>query len=111
MTPDLYHPVLDCFMRGLPHAYRKIDAPIDTTLQVKVTGECGGDWFLVRSSASWNLVKKPYGKIASQVTMSQELAWRLFTKGIDHDSALPTIQIDGDRDLGAHTLNLTPIVA
>ena len=22
MTPDLYHPVLDCFVRGLPHLYR-----------------------------------------------------------------------------------------
>jgi hypothetical protein len=111
MTPDLYHPVLDCFMRGLPHAYRKIDAPLDTTLQVKIAGECGGDWFLVRGSASWDLVKKTCGQIASQVTMPQELAWRLFTKGIDHNSALSEIQIVGDQNLGAEILNLTAVVA
>src|SRR5208337_934899 len=27
MTPALYHPVLDCFLRGLPHLCRNIDAP------------------------------------------------------------------------------------
>ena len=26
MTPELYHPVLDCFVRGLPHVYRDVDA-------------------------------------------------------------------------------------
>jgi hypothetical protein len=28
MTPDLYHPVLDCFVRGLPHVYQDVDAPV-----------------------------------------------------------------------------------
>lgn len=26
MTPDLYHPVLDCFLRGLPHAFLEVKA-------------------------------------------------------------------------------------
>src|SRR5262249_43624025 len=25
MTPELYHPVLDCFVRGLPFLYRSVD--------------------------------------------------------------------------------------
>jgi hypothetical protein len=32
MTPELYHPVLDCFLRGLPHLYRDVDAPTGTAL-------------------------------------------------------------------------------
>jgi uncharacterized protein (TIGR03083 family) len=27
MTPELYHPVLECFLRGLPHVYRNVEAP------------------------------------------------------------------------------------
>src|SRR5262252_6981421 len=27
LTPELYHPVLDCFMRALPHCYRNLRAP------------------------------------------------------------------------------------
>ena len=28
LTPELYHPVLDCFVRGLPHVYRGVDTPL-----------------------------------------------------------------------------------
>ena len=30
MTPLLYHPVLDTFLRGLPHAYREVTAAANT---------------------------------------------------------------------------------
>jgi uncharacterized protein (TIGR03083 family) len=111
MTPELYHPVLDCFLRGLPHAYRNVDAPAETILQVNVTGECGGQWFLLRDGASWILVKEPKGKVTSQVTIPQEVAWRIFTKGIDHDLALAQTKIEGNQELGAKVLNLTSVVA
>ena len=42
MTPELYHPVLDCFMRGLPHTYRDVGAPLGTALLLEISGECGG---------------------------------------------------------------------
>src|ERR1700731_2496708 len=40
MTPDLYHPVLDCFVRGLPHVYRDVDAPEGTIVELEISGEC-----------------------------------------------------------------------
>ena len=50
MTPDLYHPVLDCFARGLPHVYRDVDAPAGTILLLEISGECGGQWFLSKGT-------------------------------------------------------------
>jgi uncharacterized protein (TIGR03083 family) len=110
MTPDLYHPVLDCFVRGLPHVYRNVDAPAGTLLQLEIFGECGGFWFLSRKSAGWHLVQTSEGKFAARVKIPQELAWRVFTKGIDRDSALAQIEVNGDRDLGKKILELTAIV-
>ena len=110
MTPDLYHPVLDCFLRGLPHVYRNVDAPAGTILLLEISGECGGQWFLSRGAAGWNFVSRPDKKVASRVTIPQELAWRVFTKGIDRDSARNQIAIDGNRDLGEKVLDLTAIV-
>ncbi len=110
MTPDLYHPVLDCFARGLPHVYRNVDAPAGTILLLEISGECGGQWFLSRGAAGWNFVSRPDKKVASRVTIPQELAWRVFTKGIDRDSARRQIAIDGNRDLGGKVLDLTAIV-
>src|SRR5258708_23523164 len=42
LTPELYHPVLHCFMRGLPHTYRDVGAPLGTALLLEISGECGG---------------------------------------------------------------------
>ena len=111
LTPDLYHPVLDCFLRGLPHLYRSIDAPFGTVLLAEITGECGGRWFLSRGSARWNLVNETAaGNIASRVRIPQDLAWRLFTKGIDPESARASVEIEGDKELGERVLHLTSIV-
>ncbi len=111
MTPELYHPVLDCFMRGLPHLYRDTEASSGTVLLVEVSGECGGQWFLSRESDSWELVKEPAAKPAARVTIPQEIAWRVFTKGIDRETARKQIQIEGDSQLGTLVLELTAIVA
>jgi uncharacterized protein (TIGR03083 family) len=110
MTPDLYHPVLDCLVRGLPHAYRDVDAPVGTLLLLEISGECGGQWLLSRGSTGWDFVKLSEGEFASRVTMPQELAWRVFTKGIDRDSARTQIEVEGNRDLGEKVLQLTAIV-
>ena len=110
MTRELYHPVLDCFVRGLPYVYRGVAAPIGTLLVLEISGECGGQWFLSKASAGWQLVRPTEEACASRVTIPQELAWRVFTKGLDRDAARSQIAVDGDRDLGEKVLQLTAIV-
>jgi len=110
MTPELYHPVLVCFVRGLPHLYRDVDAPEGTLLVLEISGECGGRWFLRKEPLGWRFVKPSVEKPASRVTIPQELAWRVFTKGIDRDSARAQVAVEGNRDLGDKVLQLTAIV-
>ena len=110
MTPDLYHPVLDCFVRGLPHTYRDVYAPVGTLLLLEISGECGGRWVLAKRSMEWNLATVAEGEFACRVRMPQELAWRVFTKGYDRDSALARVEIEGNRSLGKHVLQLTAII-
>ena len=111
MTPELYHPVLDCFLRGLPHVYRNIEASSGTVLLVEIAGDCGGRWFLARESGRWELVKDSAAEIAARVTIPQEIAWRIFTKGIDRDSAMAQIKVEGDPQLASHVLDLTAVIA
>ena len=110
MTPDLYHPVLDCFVRGLPHCYRDIHAPAGTLVQLEISGDCGGRWVLSRGSLGWDLGTMSEGEFAARVRIPQELAWRVFTKGIDRQSAHERIEIEGNRELGERVLQLTAIV-
>ena len=109
MVRELYHPVLDGFLRGLPHLYRNIDAPAGTMVVVEISGECGGHWILLRGSSGWAFSDSA-AEPATRVTIPQELAWRVFTKGLDRDSARQQFKIEGDRCLGEKLLSLTAIV-
>jgi uncharacterized protein (TIGR03083 family) len=110
MTPELYHPVLYCFLRGLPHLYRDKEAPTGTVVLVEIAGDCGGQWFLSRQSDRWALTKASVADPAARVTIPQDIAWRVFTKGIDRDLARTQIETRGDQQLANAVLELTAIV-
>ncbi len=110
MQPEVYHPVLDCFARGLPYLYRDVDAAVGTTLLLEIPGECGGRWFLCRTSTGWWFVNRDVPNPASRVKIPPALAWRLFTRGLDRKSAWGQVEIEGDPALGERVLNLTAII-
>jgi uncharacterized protein (TIGR03083 family) len=111
MTRKLYYPVLDCFLRALPFTYRSVSAEPGTYAQIIVSGECGGNWYLCRTKELWQLREEPFGEKASETIIPQEIAWRIFTKGIDRESALSQAKVTGDTRLGQHVLGMTSIVA
>jgi len=111
ITRELYFPVLDCFLRALPFAYRSISAKPGTYAQIIISGECGGSWYLYRDGKTWQLIEKPFGEKASETIIPQEIAWRIFTKGISRESALEQVCVSGNGDLGVHVLNMVSIVA
>lgn len=110
MTREFYFPVLDCFMRALPYTYRNVPGKPGTLMQFNVSGECGGSWFLFRENETWRLLSSAPGEKASQITIPQEIAWRIFTKGISRDAAHATVQASGDTELVLHILDMISII-
>jgi hypothetical protein len=110
MIPELYYPVLDCFVRGLPYSYRNSVAPAGTNILLDITGECGGRWILSKETDAWIFLGDIPKSIACKVTLPQAIAWRVFTKGIAPDAALAQVQIEGDQDLAYGILGHTAIV-
>ena len=45
-----------------------------------------------------------------RLAIPQEIAWRIFTKGIDRKTAEAQVEVRGDRDLGLHVLRMVTIV-
>jgi uncharacterized protein (TIGR03083 family) len=110
-TRELFHPVLDCFMRALPFHYASVSRPSGTLARFNISGDCGGSWFLSRNRISWSLVETPLGHQLSETTIPQDVAWRLFTKGINKDEARTKVQVVGeDTDVGWHVLKMMAIV-
>src|SRR5882672_10200984 len=109
MTRELYFPVLDCFLRALPFAYRTISAKPGTYAQNNISGECGGSWHLFRDGGAWTLIASPAGEKISEVAIPQEIAWRIFTKGIEPDVARTQVRVTGDEAIGGHILKMISI--
>jgi len=110
LTRELYFPVLDTFMRALPFHYKTVEAEPNSLAQFTVSGECGGSWYLYRDEAGWKLITQPVSDKIAEITIPQEIAWRIFTKGIDRQSALDQASINGDEKIGLHVLNMLSIV-
>lgn len=110
MTREFYFPVLDCFLRALPHAYRNVPAKPGALAQFHVWGECGGSWYLFRDGDGWKLIASPAGERISETAIPQELAWRIFTKGISFEEARDKVEISGDQTVGGHILKMISIV-
>jgi uncharacterized protein (TIGR03083 family) len=111
MTRELYYPVLDCFMRALPFTYGHVSAAPGTAIRIVVSGECGGSWHLYAEETKWVLTEDDAGQVAAETTVPQEIAWRIFTKGIDRESALSQVKVSGDRALALPVLGMVSIVS
>lgn len=104
-------PVLDTFMRGLPRTFRNMKADDGTSVSVRITGEAGGEWCLVKEDFQWKLYVGRAPAATCRVQIDQDLAWRLFTKGLTPGNAKRQIQIDGFSKLGEQVLEMVSIMA
>jgi hypothetical protein len=111
MTPTLYHPFLNTFMRALPFTYRNTPAAEGTVLQFTLTGEGGGDWYLVKRAAGWELVQKPDSSPAAYTIIDGSIAWKLFSKSWRRQDVLQYVSIEGDQRLGDVVLDMVSVMA
>jgi hypothetical protein len=78
--PYFLAPVLDAFVRALPHAFRNATAPGGTAVRFEISGEAGGVWYLYKAENAWTLLLDSPTGPAMTVVLPQDVAWRLFTR-------------------------------
>jgi uncharacterized protein (TIGR03083 family) len=106
-----FAPVLDTFVRALPHTFSDVDAPEGVHVKLTVSGEAGGEWSLVRQDENWALYREAVAEPAATAVIDQETAWRLFTKGIPKDEARGGMTFAGDQTLALKVLDTVSIIA
>lgn len=105
------YPVLDTFLRGLPHTYREIAAADGTRLGFNVTGEAGGDWTLQRENGTWRLYEGEAADTVCQMRLTADAAWRLLTKGLTREQATAQVEIIGQTEFGQPLLGMLAVMA
>jgi hypothetical protein len=98
-STQLFYPVIDTFMRGLPHVYQSSQAENGSNIAITVTGKAGGEWFIEEFQQNWRLSKKMTSSPIAKITMSDSIVWRLFTGSIDPNIAKEEAKIEGEEAL------------
>lgn len=95
-------PVIDTFVRGVPHAYRDVDAPAGTAVAIRVTDA----WTLRREDDRWRLFAGEDGDATATITIEPDSAWRLFTKA----RAKTAPRVEGDPRLAEPLLRMVCVI-
>ncbi len=109
--PRFFAPVLDAFVRALPHTYRNVDARDGTLVALTISGDSGGRWLLRRKNSAWRLYADDAQKADAETIIDQEIAWRLFCKGTSKDEALAGATLAGDQVLASKALEMISVIA
>lgn len=107
----MYHPVLDTFVQAWPWHYRHINADEGTVIQLTITGDAGGDWHLTRVGTQWQL-HTGHAKLAlAIIQLSDDNAWKLFTKGLSREDACCHLYTTGDDTLTRPFADILGVIA
>jgi hypothetical protein len=92
-------------------AYRAVDRPEGTAVLLAIAGPAGGDWSLRREAGGWRLLAGRHPAPDATVTLTDDTAWRLFSKGLKGGAARARVRIDGDQALGEVVLGALAVMA
>lgn len=105
LEPDLYHPFLKICMQALPYHFQTFESSDESMVRVEIVGDSGGVWSIIRKGKTWKFGESS-GNVTSQVYIDQNIAWMLFSKGIEINQASQYWQVIGDQNMGRHVLSM-----
>jgi len=109
--PRWSEPVFDAFIRALPYRYREIDAPEGTTLVIRIAGRKPYVYTLRRDGPSWTLLRGEAFQPTAKITLDEQTAWLLFTKGVRPDAAREKATLEGEPQLTAPYFQVLSVMA
>ena len=94
--------VIETFVRGVPHAYRSLDAAKGTSVHIQI----GESWTVRRVANEWRLFPGGDERAAATITIDPDSAWRLFTKA----RAKRQPVVEGDHALAEPLLRMICVI-
>jgi uncharacterized protein (TIGR03083 family) len=104
-------PVLAVSVRALPRVYAATAGRNGDALELRITGEAGGVWSLVRAEARWELFVGPCSAPKASLTVDEDAAWRIFFKALPEEDAQRRVSVVGDASLARPFLTARAVMA
>jgi uncharacterized protein (TIGR03083 family) len=109
--PRWLEAVLQIALHVLPYTYRDVPGGPDGSLAVRITGPAAGEWTLSNSDGQrWDVSEGATAAASAIVTMTGEVAWRLFFNALDANEARSAVTIEGDARLALPLLGARSVI-
>jgi hypothetical protein len=76
-----------------------------------ITGASGGQWSLRQEAGAWLFYAGAPEQPDAEVICTEDIAWRLFTRGLSQRQAWKHVILISDRALGMRVLEMVAIIA
>jgi hypothetical protein len=104
------HAVLDIAVRGLPHAFREVDAKPGQTVALDVRGAAGGQWTLIRESHRWKISAGVPPVATTRIRLRDDVAWKLLFNVFKGAQPAEAIRVEGLVELGQPFLRARSVI-
>jgi hypothetical protein len=102
--------VLEIAVRGLPHAFRDVQAKPGQALVLDVSGDAGGTWTLAREGERWTLHAGEGSIPTTRARLSDNTAWKLLFNALVESDAAKAIRVEGQPDFAAALLKARSVI-
>ncbi len=106
LQPNYYRPYLDLILSKLPKQFQKKEANLGDVLKVEIVGKAGGVWSIVKKNNEWVSTSDDNINPKALIYIDQQIAWLLFSGGINPTDAGQYYQINGDVNLASYVLEM-----
>jgi uncharacterized protein (TIGR03083 family) len=104
-------PALAAFAWALPRAFEAAPAEEGSTVTLTIHGDSGGRWTIVYEGRTWQLFSGAPEQPTAEAELNEDIAWRLFTRGLDPLQAQAQMKLTGDLNLAGQVLKMVSIIA
>ena len=112
MTNEFYLPFLDVCMYALPHTLREVKADKGSIVQMKITGDVFGDWYVRFNGKNWEQIELTSRSLVKVVvSIDFYAAWKLFSKSLRPYDLKDKIRIQGNQELGKVAIEMVSFMA
>ena len=105
-----YIPYLDTSVRALPHHYKDVKGTPGDLIKLVFEGATQKSWFLYFNK-HWELYTSADLEPTCEIIIPDRYAWRVFTKGIDKNTAITHSRILGKQELGMKIFDMIAVMA
>jgi uncharacterized protein (TIGR03083 family) len=102
--------VIDVALRGLPHAFRRVQAEAGKHVVIDISGPSGGRWTLSYDGRRWVLFRGEASPAVARIGLSDEAVWKLLFNASTGQDGADGVRVEGPPQFGRAFLQARSVI-